>query len=40
MRFSLDFRILPKSIYRFDENKNTSLTSGKQFKLGDYYKQL
>ena len=40
MRFSLDFRILPKSIYKFDENKNTSLTSGKQFKLGDYYKQL
>ena len=40
MRFSLDFRILPKSIYKFDENKNKSLTSGKQFKLGDYYKQL
>ena len=29
MRFSLDFRILPKSIYKFDENKNKSLTQEK-----------
>ena len=39
MRFSLDFRILPLSRYKANQNK-ASLTASKKFELGDYYKKL
>jgi len=39
IRFSLDFRILPLSKYKANQNK-ASLTASKKFELGDYYKKF